>query len=59
MKSGNRDEAEGKWHPVKCKIKELAGQVRANPDLEDEGKGEKSEGKVQEKLGQVKKIFNK
>ncbi len=59
MKSGNRDEAEGKLHQVKGKIKEIAGQVSANPELEDEGKGEKSEGKVQEKLGQVKKIFNK
>jgi uncharacterized protein YjbJ (UPF0337 family) len=59
MKSGTRDEVEGKLHQVKGKIKEIAGQVSMNPDLEAEGKGEKSDGKVQEKIGQVKKLFDK
>ena len=27
MKSGTRDEAEGKWHEVKGKIKEIAGKL--------------------------------
>jgi len=38
MKSGTRDEAEGKMHQVKGKIKEIAGKVSTNPDLEAEGK---------------------
>ena len=59
MKSGSRDETEGKLHQAKGKIKEIAGQVSMNPDLEAEGKGEKSEGKVQEKIGQIKKLFDK
>jgi hypothetical protein len=25
MKSGTRDEAEGKWHQIKGKVKEIAG----------------------------------
>ena len=38
MKSSMRDEAEGKWHKVKGKIKEIAGKVTMNPELEAEGK---------------------
>ena len=32
------DRIEGKFHEVKGKIKEKAGQVTNNPDLESEGK---------------------
>jgi len=49
MKSGTRDEAEGKMHQVKGKIKEIAGKVSMNPDLEAEGKEERRTGIVQEK----------
>ncbi len=49
MKSGTRDEAEGKWHQVKGKIKEIAGKVSMNPDLEAEGKEETKTGHVQKK----------
>jgi uncharacterized protein YjbJ (UPF0337 family) len=59
MKSSIRDEAEGKWHQVKGKIKEIAGTVSMNPDLETEGKQESKTGKVQEKIGQVKKVVGK
>jgi hypothetical protein len=31
MKSGTRDEAEGKWHKVKGKIKEVAGKLNDDP----------------------------
>lgn len=59
MKSGTRDEAEGKWHKVKGKIKEIAGKVSMNPDLEAEGKAESITGKVQEKIGEIKKVVEK
>jgi uncharacterized protein YjbJ (UPF0337 family) len=59
MKSGTKDEAEGKWHKVKGKIKEVAGKVSMNPDLEAEGKGENKTGKVQETIGKIKKVFGK
>jgi uncharacterized protein YjbJ (UPF0337 family) len=59
MKSGTRDEAEGKWHKVKGKIKEVAGKVSRNPDFEAEGKGERRTGKVQEKIGEIKKVVGK
>ena len=59
MKSGTRDEAEGKGHKVKGKIKEIAGKLRNDPKLEAEGTTEKIAGNVQEKIGQVKKVLGK
>ena len=59
MKSSNRDKAEGTFHKVKGKIKEVAGKLSDNSDLEAEGTGEKIAGKVQEKIGQVKKVLGK
>ena len=56
MKSSTRDEAEGKWHKVKGKIKEIAGKVGMNPDLEAEGQDEMFAGKAQEKIGEIKKV---
>jgi uncharacterized protein YjbJ (UPF0337 family) len=59
MKSSTQDNAEGTMHQVKGKIKEVAGKVIMNPDLEAEGKGEISAGKTQEKIGKVKKFVGK
>jgi uncharacterized protein YjbJ (UPF0337 family) len=59
MKSSTQDEAEGKMHQVKGKIKEAVGKVVGNKDLEAEGTGENLEGKVQEKVGDVKKVLGK
>ena len=59
MKSSTQDEAEGKWHKVKGKIKEIAGKVSMHPDLEAEGKRESRTGKVQEKIGEIKKVVGK
>ena len=59
MKSGTRDQAEGKFHKVKGKLKEMAGIITDDSELEAEGKAEKIIGKVQEKIGQVKKVLGK
>jgi uncharacterized protein YjbJ (UPF0337 family) len=59
MKSSTRDNAEGKMHQIKGKLKEAAGIITGNRDLETEGKGEKLEGQVQEKLGEIKKVIDK
>jgi uncharacterized protein YjbJ (UPF0337 family) len=40
-------------------MKEMAGKITDNPKLEAKGKVEKIAGKVQEKVGQVKKVFGK
>ena len=59
MKSSTQDNAEGKWHKVKGKIKQVAGKAVGNRDLEAEGNDENLDGKVQEKLGRIKKLFKK
>ena len=59
MKSSIRDKAEGTFHEVKGKVKEIAGKITDNPKLEGKGKAEKIAGKVQEKVGQVKKVLGK
>lgn len=59
MKSGTRDQVEGKLHKVAGAVKEAAGKLTDNPKLEVEGKAEKVAGDVQEKIGQVKKVLGK
>jgi uncharacterized protein YjbJ (UPF0337 family) len=59
MKSSTQDKVEGTIHEVKGNIKEAAGQVTNNPDLKDKGEAEALAGKVQQKVGQVKKVFEK
>ena len=59
MKSSTQDNAEGKVHRVKGKIKEIVGKAIMNPDLEAEGKEEGKTGKVQGKIGKIKKVVGK
>ncbi|MFZ3208430.1 MAG: CsbD family protein [Geobacteraceae bacterium] len=59
MKSSTKDQAEGKFHELKGKVKEVAGRLSDNPKLEAEGAGEKIVGKVQGKVGQIKKVLGK
>jgi uncharacterized protein YjbJ (UPF0337 family) len=59
MKSGKKDQAEGKFHRVKGEIKEIAGKFGMDSELESEGRDEKMAGRVQEKIGQVKKLLGK
>jgi len=59
MKSSMKDKVKGTFHEAKGKVKEMAGKITDNPKLEGEGKAEKIAGKVQEKIGQVKKVLGK
>ena len=59
MKSSKRDKAEGMWHKVKGKIKEIAGKTSGDPDLEADGKAENVDGKVQEKVSEIKAVVGK
>jgi len=38
-------------------VKEKAGKATGNPDLRDRGTIEKTGGKVQRKVGDIKKVF--
>ena len=59
MKSSTQDNAEGKMHRARGKIKEIVGKAIKNPDLEAAGKEEGRTGKVKEKTGKIKKVFGK
>jgi len=59
MKSSIQENAEGKMHRIKGRIKEFAGKIVGNRNLETEGKDENLAGKVQERIGRAKKIIKK
>ena len=59
MKESAKDELKGKAHEVKGAVKESAGRVTSNPELEAEGHHEKVAGKIQEKIGQVERVLEK
>ena len=57
MKSSTKDKIKGGFEEVKGKVKEKAGKATGNPDLRDRGMAEKTGGKIQRKIGDVKKVF--
>ena len=57
MNESTKDKIEGTLHEAKGKVKEETGKAIGNPDLQDRGTGEKIAGKVQKKVGDVKKVF--
>jgi uncharacterized protein YjbJ (UPF0337 family) len=59
MKDSTKDKVQGKVHEVKGALKERAGRATKNPALEDEGTDEKLTGKIQKKVGDIEKVFEK
>jgi uncharacterized protein YjbJ (UPF0337 family) len=59
MKPGTQDQVEGELHKVKGKVKQVEGQLTNDPDLEAEGETEEIAGRIQTKIGQVKKVLGK
>lgn len=57
MKSSTKDKIKGRFREAKGEVKEKAGKATENPDLRDRGTMEKAGGKVQRKIGDVKKVF--
>jgi uncharacterized protein YjbJ (UPF0337 family) len=57
MKDSTKDQVKGKAHEVKGAVKEKLGRATNNPNLEAEGQDENLAGKVQKKVGQVKKVL--
>ena len=56
-KAGTKDELEGNLHDLKGTVKQKAGQLVNDPDLEAEGQAEKIAGKIQKKVGQLEKVL--
>jgi len=59
MKDSTKDKVQGSAHELKGAVKEKVGKATNNPDLEAEGQGERIGGKVQKKVGDVEKVFEK
>jgi len=59
MRASTKTQAHGKLHEAKGALKEKAGRAVDNPRLEAEGQDEKLGGKIQKKLGQVQRVFEK
>ena len=59
MKDSTKDKVEGALHETKGKLKEKVGHATNDPNLEDEGTAEKVGGKVQKKVGDIEKVFEK
>ena len=51
----NKDELEGKKDNLKGRIKEAAGTVTGNKDLESEGAAERAGGSLQEGFGKARR----
>ncbi|PZR77157.1 MAG: CsbD family protein [Chthoniobacterales bacterium] len=59
MKSSTKDKIKGTMREAKGKVKEEAGRATGNRDMQDRGIAEKAGGKIQRKVGDVKKVFGK
>ncbi len=59
MKDSTKDKIQGSSTDLKGKAKEAAGRVTGNQNLQDEGRADQVAGKVQKKVGDVEKVFNK
>ena len=59
MSSGTKDQVKGAVQKAKGRVKELAGKLTDNPKLHAKGTADRAVGKAREKLGQVKRVFEK
>ena len=57
MKSSTRDRAKGRAREAKGRVKEKAGRAIGNPNLADRGTSEKVGGKIQRKVGEIKRVL--
>ena len=59
MDSSTHDKAEGTAKEAVGAVKQKTGELVGNENLEARGAAEKVEGKAQQKMGDVKKVFDK
>jgi uncharacterized protein YjbJ (UPF0337 family) len=58
MKESTEDQLRGKANEAIGTVKEKVGKATDDPELEGEGQGQKVGGKVEKKVGDIKKVFN-
>ena len=54
-KPSTDDKTAGNLHEVQGAIKQKAGELTKNPNLEADGRAEKNDGKVQKAVGKIEK----
>ena len=59
MEESTEDKVQGNVNQATGTAKEKIGQATNDPDMQDEGTLEKLKGKAQEKIGDIKKVFEK
>ena len=59
MKPSTKDQIKGELHEIKGTVKEKVGQIANNPNLAADGQSENFAGKIQKKVGRIKKVFEK
>ena len=59
MKSSTKDKIKGRAAQAKGVVKEKAGRATNNRDMEDRGTVEKAGGAIRNKVGDVKKVFDR
>ena len=59
MKSSTKDKVVGKADKAKGAVQEKIGRATGNPDLEDRGTVNKVGGAIRDKVGDIKKVFEK
>ena len=59
MKASTKDRVKGTLHELKGKAKATAGRLTNNRKLTAKGQAENWAGKVQSKVGQIKKVFER
>lgn len=52
----NKDEVKGKAEQIKGVVKEKAGHLAGDPDLEADGVADQVEGQIREGVGTVKRV---
>jgi uncharacterized protein YjbJ (UPF0337 family) len=57
MKLSTDDKATGQLHEVKGAVKQKVGELANDPNLEADGKAEKTAGKVQNVVGKIEKAI--
>ena len=59
MNSSSKDKVKGTTKEAIGKVKEETGKAIGNPDLQNRGSAEKFAGKIERKVGDVKKVFGR
>jgi len=59
MKQSTKDQIEGTVRELKGKAKQTMGQITKNSNLAANGDNDNLAGKIQKKVGQIEKVFEK